>query len=134
MIFNRFQFLKRYFFKLKKRKRGKTVSALLEDDLYSLDSFQLKNLLDKNIHFDFFQLDSLNEKIRGKMQKYLNKALLKTKKEILSELKTEDFKKPLVLICKTGHDSKVFSQELRKKGFVNVYFIKKGFQSLLEDF
>ena len=148
------------------------TQSLSEDDLYCLDGYQLKNLLDKNIHFDFFQLDSVNE--NKQIKNLLKKAQLKDKKEILSQLRqsqlfsvrgftgrsqdsssgedrlienskqkenskqdsmnTENFKKPVVLICKTGAVSKSFSRELRAKGFVNVYFINKGFQSLLEDF
>ena len=148
------------------------TQSLSEDDLYCLDGHQLKNLLDKNIHFDFFQLDSVNE--NKQIKTLLKKARLKDKKEILSQLcqsqlfsvrgfsrgkkdssggedrlienskqkenskqdsmNKENFKKPVVLICKTGAVSKSFSRELRAKGFVNVYFIKKGFQSLLEDF
>ncbi|MCZ0932976.1 MAG: rhodanese-like domain-containing protein [Oligoflexia bacterium] len=121
-------FLKQYFLKKKK------TQTLSEDDLYSLDGYQLKNLQEKNIYFDFFQLDSLNEEINCELKKHLQKAQLKTKENILSQLKTEDLKKPIVLICKTGEASKNFSRALRAKGFVNVYFIKKGFQSLLEDF
>ena len=106
----------------------------LEDDLYSLDGYQLNNLLDKNIYFDFFQLDSLKGEINDELKKPLQKAELKTNEEILSQLKAEDFKKPIVLVCRTGKSSKALSQELRAKGFVNVYFMKKGFQSLIEDF
>ena len=121
-----------YFLKKKQSKKEK-AQALSEEDIYSLDIYQLKNLLDKNIYFDFFQLDPLSENKDNKLSKYLQKAKLKTKEDILFQLKTvEDLKNPIVLICKTGKTSQVFSRELRDKGFVNVYFIKKGFQSLLE--
>ena len=137
MIFNRFKsffhLLKQYFLK-KKRSKSKKAQTVSEDDLYSLDAYQLKNLLDRNIYFDFFQLDSLNAEVNDELKKHLQKAQLKTQEEVLSQLEGEDVKKPIVLVCKTGEASKNFSRELRAKGFVNVYFMKKGFQSLLENF
>ena len=131
MIVNKFQFLKKYFLEFKRRENKKAKSSLLEDDLFSLDGYQLTNLLDKNIHFDFFQLDTLNQEIEGKLKKYFQKAQLKTQEEILFQLEGEDINKPIILICKTGEASKKTSRVLRAKGFVNVYFMKKGFQSLL---
>ena len=139
-----FQLLKQRF--LQQRQKKNRTQTLSEEDIYSLDGYQLKNLLDKNIHFDFFQLDSFNEGSGSFLQKnqdilnkaevknQLKKAKLKTKEEILFQLKTEDFQKPIVLICQTGSDSKKLSQELRVKGFFNVYFLRKGLQSLTEGF
>ena len=133
MIFNKLKVLFHFFKKKKPNKQA--IQTFSEDDLYSLDGRQLKNLLDKNIYFDFFQLDSLTEEIALKLKKYLQKAQLKTKEEVLFQLKEEkDFKKPIVLICERGESSKIFSRKVRTQGFTNVYFIKKGFQSLMEDF
>ena len=104
----------------------KAKSLVEEEELYALDSEQLKHLIEKNISFDFFQLEALN-----KSQKLiLQKAKLKTKEEIVSELKTANLNQPIVLICSTGERSRAFSAELRDKGFINVYFVKKGFYSL----
>ena len=137
MIFNSFRsfvaFIKQNCLR-RKRSSSKKAQTVLEDDLYSLDGRQLKNLLEKNIYFDFFQLDSLTEEGGYDLRKSLKKAQLQAKENILSQLKGEDFKKPIVLICKTGESSKVFSRELRAKGFANVYFVRKGFHSLMEDF
>ena len=166
-----YSLLRHYFLKQKKSK-NKNAQTVSEDDLYSLDGYQLKNLFEKNIYFDFFQLDSLNEEMRQpgwnfqhdlsripsedrnsheregikkeqeysnklsinyEIKKHLQKAQLKTKENILSQLKNEDVKKPIVLICNTGESSKEFSRALRAKGFVNVYFMRNGFQSLIEE-
>ena len=114
------------FFSIKNFFNRSQKNKTLEEDLYSLDSYQLNNLIEKNISFDFFQLESLNGKYKD--NKILQKA--KGKEELLSELKTKDLNKPIVLICKTGEHSKAFSKELRDKGFINVYFVKKGLQSI----
>ncbi|MCY4321278.1 MAG: rhodanese-like domain-containing protein [Bdellovibrionaceae bacterium] len=124
-----FVFLRQSFFNKKESK-----SKLLEDDLYSLDKYQLNNLIEKNISFDFFQLESFSEDTKSSFNKYLQKARLQTKEDILSDLNQEDVKTPIILICKTGKSSQTFSRQLRDKGFVNVYFIKKGLESLVEDF
>ena len=128
-----FNFIKKKII-IKKHSKNQINLVLSEEDLYFLDGYQLKNLLDKNIYFDFFQLDTFNEEINSKLKQVLKKTQLKTQKEILSQLQGKDLKKPIVLICKTGAVSMAFAKELRAKGFVNVYFMRKGFQSLIEDF
>ena len=132
-----FHFLKQRFFKQKQKTQTPS-----EEELYSLDEYQLKNLLDKNINFDFFYLkkedsfsdqNKLDDLNKIDIKQKLKTAQLKTKEEILSQLKDESFEKPIVLICKTGIDSKVLFKELRDKGFFNVYFMTKGLQSLRKD-
>ena len=105
-------------------------SEELEESLYSLDEYQLNNLLDKKINFRFYSLDSFPENtllIPG-----LQKAQFKTKEDIQAELKGQDFNQPLVLICQKGDKSKAFSQTLREAGFINCYYLKKGFSSGLK--
>ena len=97
----------------------------LEEDLYSLDEYQLNNLLDKRVQFHFYSLDSLKE--TKLLVSGFNKAQYKTKKDILIELKGQDLSHPIVLVCKKGDSSKAFSQVLREKGFINCYYLKKGF-------
>ena len=100
--------------------------------MYALEEDQLKELLEKNISFDFFQLKAVDstELLQQSDKPLLKKAKLKSPEEIMSELQTANLKQPIVLICPRGEQSRSFSQELRDKGFINVYFVKKGFQSL----
>ena len=102
-----------------------TNSDSLEEGLYSLDEYQLNNLLDKKINFLFFSLDVFSKD--ALLPFSFQKIQVKTKEEILAELKSQDLKVPLVLICKSGDQSKAFSQTLRDKGFINCYYLKKGF-------
>lgn len=103
------------------------------EEMYSLNRYQLKNLLDKNIHFGFFQLEDFSFSADKKTEDLLKKAQRKTEQELLSDLKTEDFKQPLVLICEKGLFSQKLSQKLREKGFLNVYFIEGGMRQLVKD-
>ena len=133
------------------KKLGSKASQNLqpEEDLYALEEDQLKELLEKNISFDFFQLKALDQEELNRRelnpgelnpellkpteildQSLLKKAKLRSPEEIVLELKNTDLKHPIVLICPRGEQSQSFSQELRDKGFINVYFVKKGFQSL----
>ena len=102
-----------------------------EDSFYSLNKDQLQNLVGKNIQFRFFQLEKFSYHNK-EIAFLLKNAQAKTQKDCLSELKDQDLKQPLVLICQNGRASKKFAQELRDKGFINAYFIHKGLKGLLE--
>lgn len=116
-------YLKFFLSRFKKIKNKK--KDFLEEELYSLDEGQIDNLLDKKINFHFYSLDDLPEKAFPAPS--FKKAQFKTKEEIVTALKDQDLKQPIVLICKDGVASKAFSQELREKGFINCYFLEKGF-------
>ena len=128
---------KKIFSRLKKfnPKQSKSCEkkAREEIDLYSLNRYQLKNLVDKNIHFGFFQLEHFSrdcDRETGALLKNLEK---KTEEELLSDLKDQDLKQPLVFICEKGFISKELAQKLRDRHFINVYFVKGGLKGLLKD-
>lgn len=104
-----------------------------EDDIFSLSRFQLENLINKNIHFDFFQLENFSFDFGKKTEILLQQVKKKTEKELLSDLSDQDLQKPMVLICNKGLISKKTAEQLREKGFINVYFIKEGLQGLLKE-
>ena len=132
-FFHFFKFLSQKFFPKQKLLKNKVTrdnkqahnKLSLEEDLYSLDEYQLNNLLDKRVQFYFYSLDSLEE--TKLLVSGFSKAQYKTKEDILIELKGQDLSHPIVLICKKGDSSKAFSQILREKGFINCYYLKKGF-------
>ena len=100
-------------------------------ELYSLNKGQLKNLVDKNIQFGFFQLEDFSIPCDPKTKALLKKAKRVTKKKLWLSLKNQDLKQPVVLICAKGLVSKKMSQKLRDKKFVNVYFVEGGLKGLL---
>lgn len=102
-------------------------------DLYSLDRYQLKNLIDKNIRFIFFQIEDFSCDYDKSTQFLLMKAKRKAEEDLLSDLQSQEPKQPVVLICDKGGLSQKLSKKLRDNGFINVYFVKGGLKSLLEN-
>lgn len=100
--------------------------------LYTLNRLQLKNLVDKNIHFHFFQLEEFSLNYDKEIEVFLKKAKRIEKEKLVLDLNVQDLQQPIVLICERGLISKQAFQELRKKGFINVYFVEGGLQKLLE--
>lgn len=115
----------------KQLKNYKTLSKE-EIDLYSLNRYQLKNLIDKNIYFGFFQLEDFSFSYDKSVEHLLNKVKRKNEKELLLDLKSQDLKQPLILICNRGYLSRTVAQKLRDQGFINVYFVEGGLKALLE--
>ena len=109
------------------KKEGEDLS------MYALNKYQLKNLTDKNIHFSFFQLEDFSSPCGKDIMFLLNKAERIEAKELLLNLKDQDLKQPVVLICNKGSLSVKTAQELRVKGFLNVYFVEGGLQGLSSD-
>ncbi len=128
------------FFKKDQKKSQRAVKASKvidtagnnETDLYALNRYQLKNLLDKNVYFRFFQVESFSFSYDRDIEYLLKKVKQKTKEELLMELKNQDLKQPLVLICNKGFVSQKLAQKLQNKGFVNAYCIAGGLKGLLE--
>ena len=63
----------------------------------------------------------------------LKKAKKTTDQELLLELKNQDLKQPLVLLCEEGERSCFVAKNLRDKGFINVYFVSGGVKALLKE-
>ena len=104
-----------------------------ELDLYSLNRYQLKNLLDKNVYFRFFQLEDFSYSYNKEIEHLLKKVEKKVEETLLLDLKDQDLKQPIVLICDKGFASRPVAQKLRSRGFINVYFVQGGLKGLLED-
>ena len=124
------------------RKRVRSLKSLYsfnfikrdEEDwkLYTLSRTQLKNLIDKNIHFHFFQLEDFSIVYEKEAALLLKKAKRVEKGKLVLELRDQDRQQPIVLICEGALISKQVFQELRQKGFINVYFIDGGLKKLME--
>lgn len=104
-----------------------------ELELFALNRFQLKNLVDKNISFSFFQLEDFSVDVDSLTKRILLKAEKKTGDELLLCLKKQDSSHAIVLICERGDISRKMAQNLRDKGFINAYFIKGGLIALLSE-
>ncbi len=114
------------------QKKTASLAQNTEDDsaLYGLNRFQLQNLVNKNIHFGFFQLEDFSGHLDPGAERLKQKAKRKSERALLMELKDQDLKQPLVLICDKGLVSKEMARKLRERGFVNVYFVDGGIQAL----
>ena len=105
-----------------------------QDD-FSIELFQLENLINNNISFLFFNLSSnFSIKDYGDLASSLLIKLSQagTELEIKEQLRQTDKSKPVVLICEKGDRSRDLALRLQKKGFINTFFIKGGIISLRE--
>lgn len=107
----------------------KTTQDLL-DRQRSLGKFQLTNLIEKKIPFDFFQLGDLVTPCHKDISKLL-KTIQKTNvKELLNICKQKDRHQAILCLCEQGDISKIAVRKLLDMGFINVYFILAGLQGL----
>lgn len=115
----------------------KSVNFVKQNDeewkLYTLNRFQLKNLVEKNIYFHFFQLEDFSLFCDKDTKLLLEKVKRREKEKLVLQLDDEDLKQPIVLICEKGFISKQVFQVLRAKGFINVYFVEGGLAELLKN-
>ena len=125
------RFFKRLFSRSRLNKGGglKGGGEREEDDIYSVDIFQLENLILKKIHFHLikteeFPLAALRSPAAQKALQSAQTAL--GEKAALSLLRGRGKEEPVVLVCKTGAISKELARKLRKKGRFNSYFLKAG--------
>ena len=113
------------------KKSSQALPDPSEEDIYSIDSLQLENLIAKRIHFHFFQLESLSSKpLSPTIEKTLQKAEQVDKNHLLSLVESYEKTEPLVLICQRGEISRELSKELREKGHHNTYYIEEGVEGL----
>lgn len=96
-------------------------------DFYSLDLLQLKNLLDKKVPFSFFCLEP---SLREEEKPLVSFAEVKTEEELLAFAQEQTKNHPFVLVCREGLVSLEISQKMRRAGYINVYYVKKGFLGL----
>jgi len=111
------------------KKKSKTKDI----PFFAINKMQLKNLIDKQIHFYFFQIEELALDQGNKdIQALLGKSELKTAEEITGFLKNKAQNSPCILLCKEGVISEQISEDLRAKGYINVYYVEKGLKGLQE--
>ena len=104
-------------------------------DHYSIEIFQLENLINNNISFLFFNL-SLDFPIKDSTDfifSVLKLSTANTERDIKKKLKKMEKSKPVVLICEKGDRSCELAQFLQKKGFINTFFVKGGIVSLVKE-
>ena len=104
-----------------------------EDD-FSIEMFQLENLINNNISFSVFNLSSnfLVKDGGDFVSSFLKLSQAGTELEIKEELIQMDKSKPVVLICEKGDQSRDLALQLQKEGFINSFFVKGGIISLIE--
>ena len=110
---------------------GKTKQSKTKEDLFnSIDKEQLKNLIEKRIHFSFFcieDLDVMQQSFITNLKSYLE---FKNEEEVLQSLQDKEKNQPIVLLCKTGFVSEQLSKKLRDEGYINAYYLEKGLKGM----
>ena len=123
-----FKFFKKIFL-LHKKKVPLEKSVNQEED-FSIDVFQLENLINNQVSFLFFNfypdfsLESSYVSTLLKSSQPINEMVIQEK------IKEMDKSKPIVLICENGDKSCKWSDILRKEGFINAFFVKGGIVAL----
>ena len=116
------------------KKEDSSIDFHSSKDLeYALNKYQLKNLLERNVHFGFFQLEDPSLDYGAELKFLLAKASKIKEEELFSKLDAQNLEQPLVLVCNQGLISSRMAKKLQDKGFINAYFIQGGVKGLLED-
>ena len=124
-----FKFFKKIFL-LGKKKSPLRVDEDQED--FSIELFQLENLINNQVSFLFFNLSSHISSEENDISSVLKLSRAGTEQEIQKQLEQTDKSKPVVLICEKGDQSHDLALRLQKKGFINTFFVKGGIVSLIE--
>lgn len=100
---------------------------------YSINGFQLENLISNNIAFLFFNLsaDFTVESSSEFMSLVFKLSVINTEAEIKNKINKSEKQNPIILICKNGDKSSEFAQSLYKEGYINTFFLEGGIVSLI---
>ncbi len=100
---------------------------------YSIDKVQLKNLIDKQIQFHFFRVETLEMKEKSsEVEILVKRSEFKTEGEVFLFVENKELNCPFVFLCNTGLVSEKISRNLREKGYINAYYVEKGLMGLKE--
>jgi len=105
-------------------------------DDFSIDHFQLNNLINNQVSFLFFDVSSTVSPERSKnaqISHLLQSAKSCSRSLVLRNLNSHDPTTPIVVICETGQQSSALVKDLQKQGFINAFFIQGGMKQLLQE-
>ena len=123
-----FKFFKRIF--LLHKKQAPLEKGVDQEEDFSLEVFQLENLINNQISFLFFNFSS-DFSLEGSYASTLLQSSQPINEMVLQEKVREiDKSKPIILICENGAQSRKWSDFLRKEGFINAFFVKGGIVAL----
>ena len=118
-----FKFFKRIFLL---HKKNASLENNEDQEDFSIEIFQLENLINNQISFLFFNFNS-NFSIKGSYASSLLQSSQPIDETIIQEkVKEMDKSKPIILVCENGDQSRKWSDFLRKEGFINAFFVKGG--------
>ncbi|MEY4617228.1 MAG: hypothetical protein RJB66_2188 [Pseudomonadota bacterium] len=99
--------------------------------------FQLSNLVRNKVPFTLLVLnfEPNFETAPVDLRPLMAKAVKANANEILETVTSLGlkFEHPLVVLCEQGSESLLVSQMLEKKGFLNIYHVKGGWQNILAE-
>ena len=118
----------------------KTKNKSIYDDC-AVNDFQLENLINNHVPFLLFYVsvlqDSTNEMLNNLSQDSILKNCVQKMQvvadmsQLRKKLKNIPANQPVVLICQDGVKSSRLAYQLRKKNFVNMFFVEGGMEKLL---
>lgn len=122
------KFLKRIF--LLNKKQAPLKKGVDQEEDFSIDVFQLENLVNNQVSFLFFNLSAHVPSEGGYASSLLRSSQSVEEETLKRKIEGIDKSKPIVLICETGGQSRKWSDFLRKEGFINAFFVKGGIVAL----
>ena len=121
------KFLKKL--KLFNKKKVSLFSGEDQED-FSIELFQLENLINNQVSFLFFNLSSHISSESNYASSLLQSSQSADEEIVRQRVKELDKSKPIVLICERGEQSRNLTKSLQKEGFINVFFVTGGIISL----
>lgn len=122
-----FKFFKRIF--LLRKKKAPSEKEIDQED-FSIDVFQLENLINNQVSFLFFNLSACVPSEGNYVSSLLKSSQSADEEVVKQTIKEMDKSKPIVLICERGGQSRKLSIFLQEQGFINAFFVKGGIVTL----
>ncbi len=105
-----------------------------DSQIFSVDFFQLENLVSHHVSFLFFHLDKNipSSLLTDSSTSFFKLSELATKSVVREKLRKNEKSVPVILVCPDGKGSENFAEQLQKEGYVNVFFLSGGTNALLK--
>lgn len=111
----------------------KSGDQSIEHRIGHIGFFQLSNLLRNKVPYSLFCVDfSTPDELSGELQKILLPSIPCSSESLPKQIREMklSLEHPLVLLCQNGVKSHELALQLIEQGFVNVYFVRGGWDVL----
>lgn len=102
----------------------------------SIGLFQLKNLMNQDVPFLFYDIRLEKESFPVELEAVLNRSSWTAQEELVDLVQAQANSKDdaIVILCEKGDRSQKIGLELERLGFINVYVVEGGISGLKEEF